>query len=374
MRYAPFALSLLLAGCSSGNDAESSAPDSGQAHDGSLARDGGAIDPVWEGLGSSESSRDGGAADGARADAGPGSDPPSDASDAGAVDVDLDALFNVFPQDPIGAYYNGGSILTGTLNVYMLWYGDWSKSPAPAILEDMLRGLSGDAHDDASAYDTILRAYYQRDADGGLSYATGRFQFAGSFFLGYSAGSYLGLGNEENVVANAISFGIAPYDPNGVYVISTSADVEQDVGPASGFCQNYCAFHRPGQTSTADHLPFNYVFAGDPMRCPDLCTMRPEFAEIGLAQSPNGDWSADGLASLVVHELFETVTDPTPYTGWLDPFNRAEIGDMCVWRFDPTFACNDGGSRANVTWGDRNYLIQQEWVLDDAGGHCALSP
>jgi hypothetical protein len=295
-------------------------------------------------------------------------------SDAGAADVDLDALFNVFPSDPVGAYYNGGPLLTGTVDVYMLWYGDWSGSPAPAILEEMLRGMSGNAFADASAYGSILHGYYQQGADGGQTYATGRFQFAGSFFLGYPNGTSLSLGNDENVVANAISYGIAPYDSSGIYVLVSSTDVEQDLGPASAFCLNYCAFHRPGVTNTVDHLPFNYVFAGNPMRCPDACTMRPEFARIGLTQSPNGDWAADGLATHVVHELFETVTDPQPYSGWANPFDHEEVGDMCSWRFDPTFPCNDGGSRANVTWGDRNYLVQQMWVLDDAGGHCGLSP
>jgi hypothetical protein len=295
-------------------------------------------------------------------------------SDAGAADVDLDALFNVYPPDPSGPAYLGGPILTGTVSVYMLWYGDWSGSPAPALLEDLIRGLSGDAYDDASTYDGILRAYYEKDPDGGQTHASGRFQFAGSFFIGYSSGATLTLGSEENVVANAITYGIAPYDPAGIYVLASSSDVEQDFGPGDGLCQTYCAFHRLGATNSADHLPFYYVFAGNPMRCPDLCTLRPQFAQIGLTQSPNGDWGADGIASHIVHELFESVTDPRPYSSWVNPFNHEEIGDMCAWRFDPTFPCDDGGSRANVTWGDRNYLIQQMWVLDDAGGHCGLTP
>jgi hypothetical protein len=379
MRYAPFALSILLAGCSSSNDAERTAVDAGHADDGSFGRDGRAIDPVWEGLGPSESSRDGSSRDGsardggAPADTGPGSNPPTDASDAGAADVDLDALFNVFPPNPVGIDYSGGSILTGTVNVYFIWYGDWAGSPAPTILEDMLRGLSGNAYTDAAPYDAILRAYSEVGLDGGLTYATGAFQFAGSYYVGYTNGTYLGLGNDANVVGNSITFGVLPYDPGGVYVILTSADVTQDLGPGNSFCQNYCAYHQSSHTNSTAQLPFQYVFAGNPMHCPDACTMRSEYLRAGIGASPNGDWASDALASLVVHELFETVTDPTPYSGWVSPIGRQEIGDVCAWRFDPTYA-TDAGSLANVHWGDRDYLVQQMWALDDAGGHCGLSP
>jgi hypothetical protein len=319
------------------------------------------------------------AAPGLSADA--SDEPPADVHvgssptvDAGAADVDLDALFNVFPPNPTGIAYGGGPILKGTVNVYFVWYGNWNGSPAPAILEDMLHGLSGNAYVDAAPYDGILQAYSEVDVDGGRTYATGKFQFAGSYFVGYTSGTHLGLGNDVNVVANSITYGVVPYDADAIYVLLTSVDVTQDLGsPADSFCGSYCAFHQPGSTNAVPRLPFHYVFAGNPLQCPEHCTMQSEFQRAGIAQSPNGDWASDALASLVVHELFETVTDPTPYSGWASAPGRQEIGDVCEWRFDPTFE-TDAGSRANVTWGARNFLVQQEWVLDDAGGHCGLTP
>jgi hypothetical protein len=313
------------------------------------------------------------AAQGAEADARDDADGGPGSSDA-APDVDLDALFNVFPADPLGTGYGGGAILPGPVNIYFIWYGDWATSPAPAILEDMIQSMSGNLYVDASAYDEILQSYYEVDPDGGLTYATGKFQFAGSYYVGYTKGTNLGYGDEENVIANAITFGVVPYDAGGVYVILTSADVTEDQGsPLDAFCQTYCAFHLPGKTNSTNPLPFRYVFAGDPTQCPEQCTMKSEYETAGLTRSPNGDWGADGMASMLVHELFETVTDPDPYTGWQNPLTRKEIGDDCEWRFDPTYA-TDAGSRANVHWGDRDYLVQQMWVLDDAGGHCGLSP
>jgi hypothetical protein len=101
--------------------------------------------------------------------------------------------------------------------------------------------------------------------------------------------------------------------------------------------------------------------------------MQDEFETAGIAKSPNGDWASDALASLIVHELFETVSDPVPYSGWASLAFNQEIGDVCEWRFDPTYP-TDAGSRANVHWGQRDFLVQQMWVLDDGGGHCGLSP
>lgn len=288
-------------------------------------------------------------------------------------DVDIDALFNVFPAQLGFQVYSGGPILVGPVHVYFLWYGDWSSSPAPAILEDMLHGLSGDAYQDAAPYDDIVQAYCGVDADGGTVCPTGRIQFAGSYYLGYPAGMYLGLGNDENMVANAITFGTVPYDPTAVYFIMTSSDVEEDLGSGDGFCTNYCAYHNAGQTNDLSHRPFQYAFVGDPMQCPDLCTMRPEYFAAGVMSPPNGDWASDSMASNMAHELFESMVDPVPYTGWFNPFNKSEIGDVCGWRFDPVYQ-TDAGSYANVHWGDRDFLIQQLWTLDDAGGHCDLHP
>lgn len=290
--------------------------------------------------------------------------------DAGDYDGNVQALFNVFPPGDFGVAYLGGSIL-GRATVYLLWYGNWDGSPAPAILEDMLHSVSGDDYHDASAYYGILWNYSAQFADSGILYTTPpRVRFGGSYYLGYTAGKYLGLGNEENQVGNAITYGVVPYDQDGIYVILTSADVGEDLGFEDAFCLTYCGFHRLGATNDTLHKPFRYAFAGSPDRCPDDCTMKPEWLTAGADASPNGDWASDGLASLVVHEIFETITDPAPYTGWVSPF-QSEIGDLCAWRFDPVWY-TDAGSVANVHWGDRDYLIQQMWTLDDAGGHCSI--
>lgn len=36
-------------------------------------------------------------------------------------------------------------------------------------------------------------------------------------------------------------------------------------------------------------------------------------------------------ANVLSHETFETITDPIPGTGWVNPNGFGEIGDECAW-------------------------------------------
>lgn len=56
-----------------------------------------------------------------------------------------------------------------------------------------------------------------------------------------------------------------------------------------------------------------------------------------------------GTASTLSHELFESVSDPLPNSGWFNPY-YGEIGDVCAYRF-----------MTNVKLGGRKFYIQQEY-------------
>ena len=84
--------------------------------------------------------------------------------------------------------------------------------------------------------------------------------------------------------------------------------------------------------------------------------------------SPNGNAGADGMASIIAHELEEAVTDPQ-LNAWYDR-RGYENADKCAWTFGQTYTAPNG-SLANVKLGSRDYLIQQNWV-NDQGGYCAM--
>jgi len=78
---------------------------------------------------------------------------------------------------------------------------------------------------------------------------------------------------------------------------------------------------------------------------------------------------ADGMASIIAHELEEATTDPD-LNAWYDQRGE-ENADKCAWTFGGTSSAANG-SQYNMVLGGRQYLIQQNWV-NAKGGYCALS-
>ena len=239
--------------------------------------------------------------------------------------------------------YHGGPVMLNTVNAYYIWYGNWSGNTATTILTDFAGHIGG------SPYFNINTTYY----DGSNTHVSGAVSYAGSMSDNYSHGTALSDAGVQAVVADAISSHALPLDTNGVYFVLTSADVNE----TSGFCTQYCGWHTHGTISGSD---IKYSFVGNPDRCPSACEAQ--------STGPNGNAGADGMASIIAHELEEAVTDPD-LNAWYD-HRGAENADKCAWTFGSTYTAN--GAYANMQLGSRNYLIQQQWV-NASGGFCALS-
>ena len=135
-------------------------------------------------------------------------------------------------------------------------------------------------------------------------------------------------------------------------------DVSADVNETSGFCTQYCGWHTRGTISGTD---IKYAFIGNPDRCPSACQAQ--------TVGPNGNAGADGMASIIAHELEEAVTDPD-LNAWYDS-RGMENADKCAWTFGSVYLLPNG-AYANMVLGGLNYLIQRNWV-NASGGYCATS-
>jgi len=242
-----------------------------------------------------------------------------------------------------GISYHGGPVVLGTNNVYYIWYGNWSGNTAPSILTDFANNIGG------SPYYNINTTYY----NGSNVHISNSVVYKGSTAVAYPQGTSLSDSAIQTVVSNAITSGALPKDTNGVYFVLTS----QDVTASSGFCTNYCGWHTHGTISGSD---IKYAFVGNPARCPTSCAEQ--------TTSPNGNAGADGMASIIAHELEEEHTDPD-LNAWYDT-RGYENADKCAWTFGTTWS--SGGGLANVHLGSRDYLIQRNWV-NAAGGYCSMS-
>jgi len=243
-----------------------------------------------------------------------------------------------------GICYHGGPLMLGTPNIYYIWYGNWSGNSAITILEDFA------AHIAPSPYYNINTTYYNASNVKVSNAAT----FAGSTTIGYTRGTSLSDSAIQGIVSDAISSNALPKDTNGVYFVLTSADVTA----SSGFCTVYCGWHTYGTIGGSN---IKYSFVGNPDRCPSSCAAQ--------ATGPNGNAGADGMASIIAHELEEATTDPN-LNAWYDR-RGYENADKCAWKFG-TLLTAANGSKYNMTLGSRNYLIQQNWV-NASGGYCATS-
>jgi len=242
-----------------------------------------------------------------------------------------------------GINYHGGAVMTGGANVYYIWYGNWSGNSATAILTDFAQNIG------ASPYFNINTTFY----DGANRKVPNVVNYLQSTNDDYSKGTALSDSAIQNVVADAIGSGRLPKDTNGVYFVLTSADVNA----TSGFCTQYCGWHTH---ATIGGMDVKYSFVGNPDRCPSACSAQ--------SKGPNGNAGADGMASIIAHELEEAATDPD-LNAWYDR-RGYENADKCAWTFGSTYPSN--GALANMRLGTRDYLIQRNWV-NAAGGYCALS-
>lgn len=249
------------------------------------------------------------------------------------------------PQRGNGITYHGGPLMLGTTHMYYIWYGTWTGNTATTILEDFARSIGG------SPYFNINTTYY----NGSNVHVSNSVTFGGSTNTNTSVyGTSLTDAEIQSIVRDALVSGRLAYDTSGVYFVLTSADVTA----SSGFCTQYCGWHTYG---TINGFNIKYSFVGNPDRCPSACEAQ--------TTGPNGNAGADGMASIIAHELEEAVTDPN-LNAWYD-IHGAENADKCAWTFG-SLSTAGNGSKYNMTLGSRNYLIQQNWV-NASGGFCAKS-
>lgn len=252
-----------------------------------------------------------------------------------------------------GISYHGGPIMAGTVNVYIIWYGNWTTSSNASlkqtIITDFLTSVGG------SPYYNINTTY--AGINGAVSNVAGA---AGAVSLG---AQLLDTGSQGKtnlsdasigaIVSAAITGNKLPADANGVYFVLTSNDVTK-----TGFLTNYCGWHTHAPIGSAD---IKYSFVGDPTG-PSIGSCAAQTV------SPNGDPGADAMVSVIAHELEETTTDPD-LNAWYDS-RGMENADKCAWTFGTTSTTS--GANYNMTLGRRKFLIQQNWV-NAGGGSCRLS-
>ena len=259
--------------------------------------------------------------------------------------------------------YHDGPVLTGTQNIYLIWYGCWAGNcgnmgdwQTMALVGNFVTGIGN------SPYAQINSTY--TDAVG--QPAASAFIYGGDIFdSSYAYGTELTPANVVSIISTKVNNFELPQDPRGIYVIVSSADIAAN---EMGFCTPSAPpYHGTG---IVNGVLVRYIFLGNPLRCPSVAG--PQFSPTG--PTPNGTYAGDALVSNFAHALNGIVTNPQG-TGWFDRYGF-ENTDKCQDAFGrPLFGqtyLTANGARANVKLGGRDFLIQQNWV-NDRRARCAMS-
>jgi hypothetical protein len=319
--------------------------------------------------------------------------------------------------------YNGGPVMTGNpVNVYLIWYGNWnaSGSDTPATQSLVQHFLSTFGGTPLAQVNTLysdstgaVSGNFMLGGPGGTpavqqsfsstyntSTGTTNAISAAATFYPNSTGSTgtttsststktstknnLTDGGVQKIVENALNNGQLPRDPNGVYFVLSSSDINESTG--GGFCgapstnphkTGFCGWHTHASMGGVD---IKFAFVGNPDRCEQLDTMGPqcEFQTTGPntssipTQNADGTWTyyggGDGMVNIIMHELSEAATDPDQ-NAWYNS-NGDENGDVCLTNIEPHQLCGPGvagcssaaaymGSDYNQTFGGNIWLLQE---------------
>lgn len=260
--------------------------------------------------------------------------------------------------------YHGGSVLTGTVPLYVIYYGSAGEFPvqSQAIINAFLGGLSQTPQYNVNT--TYCEASTTTCAGSGTS-VSGSLSTGLIFYDPGSQGASISSNTVPKIIQNALTAqGHLPVSSNAIYIVVTAPTIK-----VSGFCTSYCAFHTKS-TTIVSGATIHYAFAPEPSSKCTVCD--GNFATFGESATPNGDPGADEVVDSLMHEISETVSDPD-LNAWFTS-NGAENGDLCNFTYGTNLPKTKSGASYNAKWGGFFYLIQLIWENGPLPQGCAATP
>ncbi|KAJ7969300.1 Protein EXORDIUM-like [Quillaja saponaria] len=291
-------------------------------------------------------------------------------------------------SDLVDLQYHMGPVLSAPINLYIIWYGHW-KPTQQAIIRDFLYSLSSSSASYPSVADWWRTVRLYTDQTG--SNITGNIVLSGEFYdSAYSNGGYLSRLAIQSIIRTAVTSSprALPLNThNGLYLVLTSSDVR-----VQDFCRAVCGFHYfTFPTIVGATVPYAWIgYSGT--QCPGMCAYpfawpnysgKPPPSTNGgnnILRAPNGDVGAEGMVSVIAHELAEVSSNPL-VNAWYagdDPTAPTEIADLCMGVYGTGGGGGYPGKVNRDSWGNgynvngvkgRKFLVQ--WIWNPVKRRCS---
>jgi len=271
-------------------------------------------------------------------------------SAANALQFPINSATTKAPVAGYGIQFHGGKVMNNAngVNVYIVWYGNWGTDTAKTIIPTFIRNLSN------SPRFNLNNTY--SDVNGVA--LTGKINLMGEYsYPTTTLGTSLSDANVATLANGSLGQGTIPavLDPNGIYLVLTAAGISE----TSGFLSAYCGWHdstnmnNPNPVPESQNMKYSFVGnAGTNSGCVAQTT-----------SSPNNNPGADGMLSVITHELEEAITDPDG-TGWWDNATGMENSDKCAWTWGTrtTSVTNSSLGTANILSATNNSALNTTTV------------
>jgi len=277
-------------------------------------------------------------------------------------------------------YRSTGSLHTysGDVQIIPVWVGTWDstkKSNWNRVLGNLVTSLASTSINTAGHVFNTNLGYFSPTPI--LSWPTPTLTWPNLASATIAASGTLKNGiyqvsdsNVASYISTALKTNVISAGKKPIYVYLGASNTRL----SSGFGTAYCGWHSIGtltvNTITYSNIPFIAI--------QDFQNTYLSSCAVQSSKSPNGDAQLDAMASVLVHEIDEALSDPD-LKSWYDAAG-AENADKCAWTFGTGTAIftNTYGGSANVTLGGLQYMIQRNWlannlVKDTAGTACVLT-
>lgn len=251
------------------------------------------------------------------------------------------------------SYHPNRFIMTGPVNLYNIYWGDF-KDPTATVgtmpLIDSLASKIG-----VSFWYFTVSSYYQIDpATNNKTYASRTVNFPlKSINIDPTLSSKeLTESAITNQLVSLINIGRLPADSAGIYMFIFNGNFTMKISQSASWLLDWCSYTNTifiGDPS--NRIPLRYAVMGDPSRGPKNIQQN---CEALAPPTANNNLGGDSIANLYAVALASIVTNWN--SAWyFDSDPGIDIGSKCLWEF------GGGGKNFNQRIGNYNYLLQLLW-------------